>query len=221
MTTSDILAIAAILISIAAVLEAARLRKQIKVFAEEQLKQGQASSAAADRSATAAEISAKASEESARVASEGMQISQRAYLGTTGIEFLSSIPSVNQALVVKVILKNIGNSPALDVRLAYKIHFQPDVQTVPPAYPDNRQPGFDIAPGVEVPLEHVLHGNVTQEQVNDVGNDSKRLYVFGWARYKDIFGKEHWTKWCYEYSRYTPGRIFKLVPKYHKIEDVE
>jgi len=227
-SVSDIIAVAAILISIAAVLEskrlrseAERMRKNIKEFADAQLQLGQASSLSADRSATAAEISAKSSQESAKTANEGMRISQQAYLGTTSIEFLSNIPTVNQSLVVKVMLKNSGNSPALDLRIAYKIHFQEDVRTVRPLYPDNRQPGFDIAPGVEIPLEHILQGNVTQQNMSDLENDSRRLYAFGWARYKDIFGKEHWTKWCYEYSRFTPGRIFNIVPAYHKLEEIE
>jgi len=190
-------------------------------IAEQQLAQGKIASEAADRSAKAAEMSAKAAEDTVKTAIQSTQLSQRAYLGTTGIEFLSNIPNANQALVVKVILKNLGNSPALNVRLAYKIHFQEDVQTVRPLYPDNKAPGFDIAPGVEIPLEHILPGNVTAQNMNDLASDSKRLYAFGWARYKNIFGKEHWTKWCYEYSRFTPGSIFKIVHTYHKIEDIE
>lgn len=212
--------------------ETRRMRRENKTFAEQQIAQSRTiseqqliqaklASEASDRSASAAETSAKAAQESARLAAEGMQISQRAYLGTTSIEFLSNIPNANQSLIAKVILKNLGSSPALNVRIAYKMHFQEDVQTVRPLYPDNKAPGFDIAPGVEVPLEHILPGTVTAQNMSDLDNDSKRLYAFGWARYKDIFGKEHWTKWCYEYSKFTPGKIFKIVHTYHRIEDIE
>lgn len=199
-------------------LETRRMRSDNKAFADEQLRQAKASSDAAERSATAAETSAKAAQESAEIASEGIQLSQRAYLGTSGIEFVSSVPSVNQALVVKLILKNSGNSPALNVRIAEKMDFLPDVRTVSPIYPENQQPGFDIGPGVEVVQEYKLPVPVTQEQVNAVANDSKRLYVFGWARYTDIFDKEHSTKWCYEYSRFTVTKNFNVVAAYHRME---
>ncbi len=69
--------------------------------AEQQLLQTQAASEASDRSAKAAETSAKAAEESARTAAQGIQISQRAYLAAIKIEFVSSIPSVSQNLVVR------------------------------------------------------------------------------------------------------------------------
>ncbi|HEV3041729.1 MAG TPA: hypothetical protein VHA33_28445 [Candidatus Angelobacter sp.] len=175
---------------------------------------GRRSATIAERSTRAAEVSAKASEESARLAAEGMQLAQRAYLSVVELQY-SQVPSVNKTLGVNVILRNPGNSPAMNIRIAESIDIRISVSTMPLTYPDHPDQGFDAAPGTDIVREY--HYAVTQEHVDAIANDTKRLYVWGWARYNDIFGKEHWTKWCYEYSRFT-GRSFTIVSAYHKME---
>jgi hypothetical protein len=221
-----ILAIAVALLSAAFTawyaLETRRMRHENKVFADEQIRQAKASSDAAERSAKAAETSAKAAEESSRISTEGMQLAQRAYLVPEKIAFVSGVPSVNQVLVTSCILRNTGNSPALNVRVEDKMEIRNPVNSQAPLlYPDTKRPGLDIGPGTELKREYSLHGTsaqVTQHQASAIQNDTMRLYVYGWARYNDIFGREHWTKWCYEYSRGSRTASFEVVPAYHKME---
>lgn len=96
-------------------------------------------------------------------------------------------------------LHNTGPSPALDTRYTIDVVVADTI----PRGPVNKP--IDETTRSRVTLAHDAKVNVyirsddifTAEQERDVMNGTKRIYVFGEIDYRDIFGRQHQTTYCF------------------------
>lgn len=90
---------------------------------------------------------------------------------------------------LKLMFKNTGQTPALNISIAQSTGFPDSKTNTPPAIPDAMMLGPGVAtfiPVYNVPREmaKVVPGNVP-------------FCIFGRIAYDDIFGNHHWTEFCW------------------------
>lgn len=111
-------------------------------------------------------------------------------------------------------IKNSGQTPAykishwsamdvVEVRLEHAI-------VVPPADPTS--PKSYIAAGTFNIMGHWFPRELTQQEIDDIRNHVRGIYVFGRIDYLDVFGKPHFTTYRLRYSGiYPPLRRFVVT----------
>ncbi|MGH7133857.1 MAG: hypothetical protein ACREJO_18155, partial [Phycisphaerales bacterium] len=124
---------------------------------------------------------AKTSADAAKGALDLARIEQRAYVVFESIDH--SDPQVGQILAPSVTFKNVGNTPALNLRTAIA-HIPPDAAKPCPPFDDpqfavNATPG-NLGPGVSrsSPMRSIV-----------VDGQARRIEMY--ARYSDMFGVLH------------------------------
>jgi hypothetical protein len=181
--------------------------KDLRDFAQQQSADMKDSIAEANRSAKAMEDVALAVAANARAANESVAVfkdanvrQMRAYLtvGLGGV--LRQDSSTNYHFEVRMILQNVGNTPAY--KEASNIH----VDVLPFPLPQDFQfPAFDdsisSAAVVGPHLSYILTGFATRlysdDDVHEIEfGSNKRLYVFGTVKYEDAFGVSRKTDFC-------------------------
>ena len=154
-----------------------------------------------ERSADAAERSAEAAEESAASTKALTETGQRAWVALQPADVSKDQSGKYAGLNVSLRphIKNIGLSPAIDVRA--RATFDQWALPVP-----------DGAPTVDIPTEAGLNLGqglpgmlpecslfVTNEHLEEVRRRQRALLFYGECSYRDIFGTPHITRWCLEY----------------------
>ncbi|MEQ1812524.1 MAG: hypothetical protein ABL889_21530 [Terricaulis sp.] len=120
----------------------------------------------------------------------------RAYIAVKGVD----VQQRRDRIVAKISLKNVGQTPARNVRAGCKILLVPKGQTselVDYEFPEDPQTGLVWGAGLELPpLSKTLDLN---EQEAAAVSDTKTVIAFivGCAKYQDIFGKRHFTNFRY------------------------
>ena len=124
----------------------------------------------------------------------------RAYIGVPGgtIQLQKNPDGVKAHVMVNS--KNAGQTPAYNVRswIALQIATFPlnEILVQPP--PDAKYPISILSPG----SEHSLFNDIiiTSEQLLLLGTTQATIYVYGKILYKDVFGKEWFTKYRFLYG---------------------
>ncbi len=62
------------------------------------------------------------------------------------------------------------------------------------AYPDGDLEGIFLGPKSVIPSNSI---RIPVDVMEAASRDERRIYIWGRAAYKDIFGGAHWTKFCY------------------------
>ena len=154
----------------------------------------------ASDSAAAATTSAKAAEQSADAAKSLVEIGNRAWVALKQIETI--VRSTNGLPIrFATTLENGGRSPALELRFAQWSKIAESLPNPPDYQGFNPMPKGSIGPGLQGQIPNDVAYTPADEAA--VFDGRKKLYVYGFARYKDVFGVEHETKWALEYSRAT------------------
>jgi hypothetical protein len=135
----------------------------------------------------------------------------RAYIfGYTGaILVVSSAPGDPRFLQVTTNLRNFGQTPATDYRHWIKIEVgDPDK---PPFEKKGVGAGKTIvAPTTEPTL--VASCPVSDDELRAIQNGAKRVFVWGAADYKDVFGEERYFKFYNCNGRPIPGGGWFMDP---------
>ncbi len=130
---------------------------------------------------------------------DATRISERAWVTMKSPQFINL--AVCQKPSGTITAKNTGKSPATDFRVRGLITLSgiplqpgtmPLVESIERSSVGVLGPGMDF--GVPFQLEHVL----TPDETESIKNGKLFLLVFGEVRYRDIFGTEHRTQYCFQ-----------------------
>jgi hypothetical protein len=172
-----------------------------------QLKEMQKAAKASSQSADAATRAAESAEESVTLAKESRDLSrldQRAWVGPFEV---TGTPQADQVFKITVSVKNTGktfakffSSDILVTRIG-KDDQIPDFKQSEEEYRSaSKGMSVSVLPpnGVSSSIVAVKKGEkLTKDEVNSLQSGEIKLFVFGKATYKDIFGCEHWTTYCW------------------------
>ena len=173
-------------------------------------KQTQAIAQANERAASANERTARAMENTVAQGRQSVRQSRAALQGTLTMfrndqrawvgamrphgEIVPDSP-----LKVTIILKNLGRTPALNVRPKGRLHWQPFTEPFKPhdLSTDTSSGCGVLQPSEEVTLPFVEANPLTKEEVGSIISGQFTLYVYGEVTYADVFGKHHRLKFAY------------------------
>jgi hypothetical protein len=101
-------------------------------------------------------------------------------------------------LDIVVMGENHGQTPASDVVNFIAVHFPPF--PLPPAY-NSGNPGDGIStqsiwPNSTYPFIRGLGRPISPERLAELQAGTRRLFVFSIVRYRDVFGRRHYTRLC-------------------------
>lgn len=124
------------------------------------------------------------------------RVDERAWIGATSI---SGFPQIGKQLLVTIMFKNTGKTPALKVFPFFNYQFVSKGDKF--VFETHRKPGNQlIAPNVDIPgVIPVANAQTPFTQIDSLRLRSreKTLYVYGQIWYQDIFHHDHWLKFCY------------------------
>lgn len=103
--------------------------------------------------------------------------------------------------LVQFFIRNIGKTPAFDIETRSELDIRQfvsaeNVFVIPEDIPSTAQPTFSLQPEEELngPIRPRKNREFSQAEVDAaVEGKEYRLYVFGYVRYRDAFGKNHET----------------------------
>jgi len=147
---------------------------------------------AAARTVEAAEKSAKAAEHSSKLSVLG----QRAWVSCKKIKAQVNPDYRNVSVLTTVV--NTGKTAAVNLA----VHQQLRVMDRVPANNDYSAPAAvskgPLGPNQVTELSNALQ--LSEPEYASVNAEKSAVYLYGFARYQDIFGENHETKWCLKYS---------------------
>jgi len=118
-------------------------------------------------------------------------------LTTDPAEAFPGIVNPNAGIVVlRILLQNTGKTPAIEYRV------QPDVLVsdhVPPCIKEIKpetMKGILPPNATATTFNYEITFRISTEEIRQYHVRKGNLYVSGLVRYKDIFGKDHWTQFC-------------------------
>lgn len=165
------------------------------------------SAQASEKSAKASEESAKAARATANAAIESARLGDRAYVAFAGFKILCQ-PNVNQNPGIEIELKNVGRTPTVGGKSGAKMVVWGQALAV-----RNFQ---------EIELEELVLAPQTSHSITlyrgssiMMNEQNSHLYVWGRVVYSDVFGQEHETLWCLDFSRKVG--TYQLVPGLNKM----
>jgi hypothetical protein len=161
---------------------------------------------------------------------ESSERGQRAYLSVRWVQRYGSPGGLHQSYEVE--LRNHGETPALRASASTQMHPMRTDAAEHFDFPewDDGDPRGDLVVYKDNPrivTAHFSEPALTRAQWESIerGTDGDgnpfRLYCWGVARYEDIFGRWHWTRYCVafggEYS-FPPGKP-ERAPVFHRYND--
>jgi len=165
------------------------------------------------RSIEIAESSLKVNRFSADTIKKFTKMDLRAFIGFAGVDSL--IMNIGEPLRIDIKFKNIGKTPAYNVREAgYRVFRkgepnQFDIDTLKKTF----QKCSPIHPGMEPIFTVESIWSPTQKNIADIMDGSWNLYVFKLINYNDVFGDKHFTMVCLKY--FPEVRTFIPFPNYN------
>jgi hypothetical protein len=213
LTAIEWILIAAVLASLAAMIWQSRTQRA--VTAAFSVKSLEASRVECEKSRIAAEASAAEAERSRALIQEQLRVSEIfaryshrpwLYVNPIDIEIRGLTRAHNPSLLFFSV-ENGGGTPAIDVRLYFQCAQAMVFKFDPDSVPGDRETTAMIGPHSK------LRATVKFEAENEA--PVSNYYFFGYARYRDVFGEEHQTTWCY---RYNPARsVFEPHKQFNSV----
>jgi hypothetical protein len=157
------------------------------------------------RAKTANEIASSANDESLQISREALTSVQRAFVYPR--PDVQSVPpdTVQRGQVrMQIVWENSGSTPANAVTIHVSHHFSPTPLPQNFDYPDYWDQGV---PHVSTPTYIPPKGStasdmmsLSKEEIMGILGGRLRYYIWGWARYRDVFPStpRHLTEFCYE-----------------------
>lgn len=148
-------------------------------------------------SADAATASAKAAEQSTAAAKALLEVGNRPWLTASQIQVLArTVTGLPETLVTT--LENGGRSPVLALQFAQWSAIGESLEISPEYRGFHPVPKGSVGPGLQGQIPSTIA--YTEEDQNALFAQRKKLYIYGLARYIDVFGGRHETKWALEYN---------------------
>ena len=123
---------------------------------------------------------------------------ERALIRATQAESASALAS-DREFEVNTSLTNFGRTPALDLKYEGSVMLSATENSAPPAY--TRQSVY----AAFVPAGSAYKGGLTAErpftdiELSEVAQGKKYIFVYGVTTYRDVFGNENRSSWCFWY----------------------
>ncbi len=141
-----------------------------------------------------------------------LKLAQRAWVGPTGVSMLNELRT-NEPIVSRVILRNTGLTPALNVETTVHIlssnipleRFDEEEAFKPIENP-RRSGTLFPSPSIGV---MIMDSTYSEFEVKEIVNERAWIYLFGITTYVDIFEEPRDTKFCFVYE---PRRTKNFVP---------
>jgi hypothetical protein len=125
---------------------------------------------------------------------------QRSWVGVTGWESPSKL-EIGAPLVLKIVFKNTGKTPASNVRFVGVADPRPSGSGPDFNYSGHNEIATDLgflSPGADFVGRYVAtQGNLTEAGYDDITTGRWAVYVHGKGEYDDIFGCHHWITYCF------------------------
>ena len=134
----------------------------------------------------------EAAEKGVDIAQQNMIFAQRAYVTITDGAIIRPI----RELLFKMTIRNSGNTPAYDVRVARKVDILGSLPDPNTPWETWSRLGV-IAPQGRVELLAPAPDSVTDQQNQLIAMGKLKTYCWGIILYKDIFGEDRYTKFCF------------------------
>jgi hypothetical protein len=140
------------------------------------------------RQATALEAQLAALRQANTINHEGLVASNRAYVAFRGLNLSGSIngadPSASR-FAINPVWENVGNTPTRDMQ----IYTNPAKEIKHPLLDMSMPKTPNIAPGMLAPHTTGMGSStyVTGDQLLAIRDGRLRMYMWGWARYRDVF----------------------------------
>jgi hypothetical protein len=165
-------------------------------------------------------VSAKAATESVAALKERTAKQMRAYLT---VVFGSGVPQERQKQLrfeAKPALINAGHTPAHNVRYQARAEILPVPLPEDFAFPLTGEfvGGALIGPQQNVIISAVVDDYCDDGEIEDIKTGKgKVLYIWGIVMYTDVFGEDHYTKFCQSTLFTTDGKVFGFfLPKHNE-----
>jgi hypothetical protein len=157
----------------------------------------------------------RAIERQAETMDRTLRVDQRAWMGIVNIQ-IHRFLEPNRDFIVDIETKNTGKTPAL------KVVFHNRLQAILATEQINRNFGESNGHGTVMPdYKQVIsigeNHPVSVETFEQVRNGVRTMYLHGRIEYRDIFGDDHWTNWCF---RLVGEDLFVAHSQYNDTDDV-
>lgn len=147
-------------------------------------------------SIAAANRAAKAAEDSVDMAGAANERQLRAYVFISKSKLSKVV--LGQKATISFSLKNTGQTPAFNVRMQSTIGFAPFPEHVPPNVDSHPfSPRRALAPQAEMNHNVELENPINQTAIRMLELHQSAIYVVGRVCYRDTFGKDRWTRFCF------------------------
>jgi|SRR5579862_8500368 len=140
--------------------------------------------------------SAKAAEDSASSARTLVEVGQRAWvvLEPPQISETQSGDYGGSTVSVRANLRNLGATPALDVRAAFRL-LPWAIPSGAVVTPTPEGPGISLGPNVPL-LATPPSLSIRNAQLAEINQHRQVVLFWGECTYQDVFGRPHRTRWC-------------------------
>lgn len=144
--------------------------------------------------------SADAAHDAVGATKEQMRLDQRAWLGAGDAKFTFVEEKPFQ---VTVYLKDIGKTPAVDARSEFDLTVLPKDHALQMSDLDYRYThrklimSGTVFPTATMPLNRTGADNLPKGGLGPLKDGTQIFYAYGTILYNDVFGREHWTHFCY------------------------
>jgi hypothetical protein len=137
---------------------------------------------------------------------DSFEIGQRAWVTAPGAD-LRPVPVPDTPIMVAIDIQNTGPSPALDVSVTMEIVISDVVPVGPVKRTPDEQTRSRVALARDAKASSYTRSDapITADQLAAVVDGKLRIFVIGDITYRDIFGHQRQTTYCF-YAR-TDGKI--------------
>jgi hypothetical protein len=150
------------------------------------------------------------------------QADQRAWVTAKGFS-VSEEPAETNDWRPRVFPQNSGKTPGLDFMVQDAAQFNPH-DRVPPCFQwiENAPPVRGII-SPNAPPESYVEGRMFNRrpsagELTDYRSHTIDLFFYGMFRYKDVFGKQHWTRWCGSHRYGDPLTTFEFCGACNEVD---
>jgi hypothetical protein len=127
-------------------------------------------------------------------------------------------PVVNTAFNLRVIFKNTGRTPAINVRPLVEdasIRSQPDKIPEPNLVITDNMLGHPQILPPDTSTVSDLPSTMDEKAFEEIVTLRRRVFVFGRVEYDDVFSGHHWYNYC---MYLTPGGAFANCPFHNEFD---
>lgn len=179
-------------------------------YAKQQVEEMRKATLSAKQGADAAASAAYTAAAALQASDNQFKTTVRPYVVKEAMTLLS-VPVAGSKVKTKLVMKNCGRTPALNIKLWGKVALS---STEPKQREDewrrkaSKMPDHMGEAGSDMPRATYVESDapISEQQVEKINKSSLRVYVYGSIVYEDIFKNVHATDFCGHYRPEETGR---------------